>query len=125
MNSNHNRGGMTVNALMQMELIVSAALPAIAIVLLGFGSSQLDKTTLLLIVVASAIVVPLGVLLINYFVQRRIKNRLLELIDVCRNYVGGDRTVRVAVNGEDEFAQLTSTLNMLFDTQADAQKAAI
>jgi ABC-type nitrate/sulfonate/bicarbonate transport system permease component len=57
---------MTVNALMQMELIVSAALPALAVVPLGFVSSQLDKTTLLLIVVASAIVVSLGVLLINY-----------------------------------------------------------
>jgi methyl-accepting chemotaxis protein len=31
----------------------------------------------------------------------------------------------VAVNGEDEFAQLASTLDMLFDTQADTQKAGI
>jgi methyl-accepting chemotaxis protein len=125
MNPDHNRGGMTVNTLMQMELIVSAVLPAIAVVPLGFVSSQLDKTTLLLMVAASAIVVSLGVLFINYFVQCKIKDRLVELINVCRNYVEGDRTVHVTVNGEDEFAQLASTLNMLFDTQTDTQRASI
>jgi methyl-accepting chemotaxis protein len=123
MNPDHNRGGMTVNALMQMELIVSAALPAIAIVLLGFASSQLDKTTLLLMVVAGAIIVSLGVLLVNYFAQRRIKDQLLGLVDACRNYAGGDHTVRVAVNGEDEFAQLASTLNALLGTQGGIQRS--
>src|SRR5579884_2004949 len=118
MNPDHNRGGMTVNALMQMELIVSAALPAIVIVLLGFVSSQLDKTTLLLVVIACAIVVSLGVLLVNYFAQRRIKDRILGLVDVCRSYAGGDSAVRVSVNGEDEFAQLSSALNMFLDAQA-------
>src|SRR5947209_8622715 len=118
MNPDHNRGAMTVNALMQMELIVSAALPAIVIVLLGFVSSQLDKTTLLLVVIACAIVVSLGVLLVNYFAQRRIKDRILGLVDVCRSYAAGDSTVRVSVNGEDEFAQLSSALNMFLDTQA-------
>jgi methyl-accepting chemotaxis protein len=113
---------MTVNALMQMELIVSAALPAIAIVLLGFVSSLLDRTMLLLVVIVCAIIVSLGVLLVNYFVQRRIKDRLLGLVDVCRDYVEGDRTVRVSVNGEDEFAQLSSTLNMLLDTQENVQR---
>ena len=121
MNPDHNRGAMSVNALMQMELIVSAALPAIAIVLLGFVSSLLDRTMLLLVVIVCAIIVSLGVLLVNYFVQRRIKDRLLGLVDVCRGYVEGDRTVRVSVNGEDEFAQLSSTLNMLFVTQGNAQ----
>lgn len=123
MNPDHNRSGMTVNALMQMELIVSAALPAIAIVLLGFASSQLDKTTLLLMVVAGAIVVSLCVLLVNYFAQRRIKDQLLGLVDACRTYAGGDPTVRVAVNGEDEFAQLASTLNALLDTQVGIRSA--
>src|SRR5690242_3637785 len=122
MNPDHNRGAMTVNALMQMELIVSAALPAIAIVLLGFVSSLLDRTMLLLVVIVCAIIVSLGVLLVNYFVQRRIKDRFLGLVDVCRDYVEGDRTVRVSVNGEDEFAQLSSTLNILLDIQGNVQR---
>jgi len=116
MNPDHNRGGMTVNALMQVGSIVSAALPAIAIVLLGFLSPQLDKTTLLFVVIVCAMVVSLVVLGVNYIVQRRIKDRLLGLVDVCRAYVGGDRAVRVSVDGEDEFAQLSSTVNMLLDT---------
>src|SRR2546428_12238191 len=122
MNPDHNRGGMTVNALMQVESIVSAALPAIAIVLLGFVSPQIDKTTLLFVVIVCAMVVSLVVLGVNYLVQRRIKDRLLGLVDVCRDHVGGNRMVRVGVNGEDEFAQLGSTLNMLLDTQGSGQR---
>jgi methyl-accepting chemotaxis protein len=122
MNPDRNRGGMTVNALMQLGLGVSTAIPVIAIAILGFvSSSTLDKTTFLLVVVASAIIVLLGVLVANYLVQRKIKDRLLGLVDVCRDYAGGDRTVRALINGDDEFAMLSMSLNTLLDSQGGAQ----
>ncbi|MBV8695883.1 MAG: HAMP domain-containing protein [Chloroflexi bacterium] len=118
MNPERGPGRMTVNALMQLGLVTSTALPVIFIALLGFTASQLDKTTFLLVVIACAIIVLLGVLIVNYFVQRRIKDRLLGLVDVCRDYNGGDQTVRASVNGDDEFAMLSMSLNTLLDAQS-------
>ena len=121
MNPDRNRGGMTVNALMQVGLIFSAAIPVVLIAILGvFASQRLqnsssDSTTFVLGVVACAIVVLIGVLAVNYFVQRKIKDRLLGLVDICRDYAGGDRTVRAAVTGDDEFAMLAMSLNTLLD----------
>ncbi len=127
MNPDRNRGGMTVNALMQIGLFLSAAIPVIMIAFLGVFASQRiqssgnggDSTTFVLVVVACAIVSLIGILTANYFVQREVKSRLLGLVDVCRDYVSGDRTVRAAVNGDDEFAMLSRNLNALLDGQGN------
>src|SRR5437868_10916806 len=129
MNPDRNRGGMTVNGLMQLGLFLSAAIPVIMIAFLGVFASQRiqssgnngDSTTFVLVVVACAIVALIGVLTINYFVQREVKNRLLGLVDVFRDYAGGDRTVRAMVNGDDEFAMLSMSLNTLLDSQGTSQ----
>ena len=117
MNPDQNRSGWTVNALMQTGTIVSIVISVLTIALLGFASSQLDRNTLILGVLGCAIIVILGVLIVNYLVQRKIKDRILELVDVCRDYAGGDRTMRAPVNGDDGFAMLATSLNMLLDNQ--------
>src|SRR5947199_1066607 len=129
MNPDRNRGGMTVNGLMQLGLFLSAAIPVIMIAFLGVFASQRiqssgnngDSTTFVLVVVACAIVALIGVLTINYFVQREVKDRLLGLVEVCRNYAGGDRTIRAVVSGDDEFAMLSMSLNTLLDNPAVSQ----
>ena len=129
MNPDRNRGGMTVNGLMQLGLVLSAVIPVIMIAFLGVFASQriqssgnnADSTTFVLVVVACAIVALIGVLTVNYFVQREVKSRLLGLVDVCRDYAGGDRTIRAVVNGDDEFAMLSMSLNTLLDNQGTSQ----
>jgi methyl-accepting chemotaxis protein len=125
MNPDRNTGGMTVDALMQTGLIVSTAIPVLAFALLGFASLSLDHTTLVLVIVFCAIVVLLGVLIVNYFVQRRIKERLQGLVDVCRDFAGGDRAVRSLVNGDDDFAMLAMSLNSLLENQASSPGIAL
>src|SRR6266478_6079531 len=121
MNPDRNRGGWTVNLLMQVGLFASATIPVVFIAVLGWYASQRlapsDATSFVLVVVACAIIVLLGVLTINYFIQRQIRDRLLALVDVCRDYGGGDRTIRAPVSGEDEFAMLSMSLNTLLDNQ--------
>src|SRR5436309_2291697 len=100
MNPDRNRGGMTVNALMQIGLFLSAAIPVVIIAFLGVFASQRiqssgnssDSTTFVLVVVA-----------------------------VCRDYVSGDRTVRAMINGDDEFAMLSRNLNALLDSLGNSQ----
>jgi methyl-accepting chemotaxis protein len=117
---------MTVNGLMTAVLIASTAVPVISFALLGIlASLQLDHTTFMLVIIACAIIVLLVVLVINYYVQRKIRDRLLSLVDVCRDYAGGDRAVRAVVNGDDEFAMLSMSLNTLLDGQGSSSSISL
>ncbi|MBE3560886.1 MAG: HAMP domain-containing protein, partial [Ktedonobacteraceae bacterium] len=64
-----------------------------------------------------AAVVVLGIIVVINYMHRNIKERIQSLADVCREYSGVDRTVRAPVNGDDEFAQLSMTINTLLDSQ--------
>src|ERR1051326_305667 len=125
MSPERNKGGMTVDALMQTGLVVSIAIPVVAFALLGFTSLSLDHTTLVLVIVFCAIIVLLGILIVNYFVQRRIKERLQGLVDVCRDYAAGDRSMRAGVNGDDDFALLSMAINTLLENQANSPGATL
>src|SRR5690348_7268290 len=120
MNDN-DRGGMTVSSLMVLGLTASVVIPVIAIIILGIlvkGVS--DQTVVVYMVGVCALIVLLGVLLVNYFVRRRILDRVQGLVDVCRKYAAGDHSVRALVLGDDEFAMLSMSLNSLFDNQGFA-----
>ncbi len=125
MNPDRNRGGMTVSTLLRFGLVASTAIPVAVIAVLGFiATSQLTgsaATTFVLSVVGCAIVVLLAVLSINYVIQRKVQDRLLGLVDVCRDYAGGDRTIRATVSGDDEFSMLSMSLNTLLDSQGATQ----
>jgi twitching motility protein PilJ len=124
MNPDRNSDGMTINALMQIGLVSSVAIPVVLIAILGYFASQRiqsSDSTFVLVVVACAIIVLMGVLAVNYFVQRRIKDRILGLVDICRDYAGGDRSMRATVRGDDEFAMLAMSLNTLLENPSVAQ----
>ncbi len=66
MNPDRNNDGMTINALMQIGLVSSVAIPVILIAILGYFASQRvqsSDSTFVLVVVASAIIVLMGVLI--------------------------------------------------------------
>src|SRR5438067_7941671 len=116
-----NRGGMTVSSLLGIGLTVSVVIPVIAIIVLGiFVKGVTDQTVVVYMVGVFALIVLLGVLLVNYFVRRRILDRVQGLVDICRKYAAGDHSVRALVVGDDEFAMLSMSLNTLFDNQGFA-----
>src|SRR6266481_1508279 len=115
-----DRGGMTVSSLLVMGLTASVTIPVVAIIVLGVLRGVVDQTAFVYAVGLCALVVLLGVLTINYFIRRRIQDRTLGLVDVCRNFAGGDRAVRATVTGDDEFAMLAMSLNTLLDSQGFA-----
>jgi len=120
MNPDRNKGGMTVNALMLTGITASTGIPVLLFALLGFVYVTLKSgstTTFGLVILGCAITALLLVFTINYFVQRRIKDKLLGLNDVCRDYTSGDHSARSAVQGDDEFAMLSNSLNSVLDGQ--------
>jgi methyl-accepting chemotaxis protein len=113
-----DRGGMTVSSLLVMGLTASVVIPVIAIIVLGILIKNVtDQTVVVYMVGVCALIVLLGVLLVNYFVRRRILDRVQGLVDVCRRYAAGDHSIRALVIGDDEFAMLAMSLNTLFDNQ--------
>jgi methyl-accepting chemotaxis protein len=120
-----DRGGMTVSSLLVIGLTISVAIPVIAIIVLGILiRGVVDQTVVVYIVGLFALVVLLGVLSVNYFVRRKIQDRLQALVDVCRRFTAGDRSVRAIVTGDDEFAMLSMSINMLLDSQGFASAGA-
>jgi len=120
-----DRGGMTVSSLLVMGLTASVVIPVIAIIVLGILIKGVtDQTVVVYMVGVIALIVLLGVLLVNYFVRRRILDRVQGLVDVCRKYAAGDHSVRALVVGDDEFAMLSMSLNTLFDNQGFASGGA-
>ncbi|HTI13807.1 MAG TPA: methyl-accepting chemotaxis protein [Dictyobacter sp.] len=119
MNPDQNKSGMTVNSLLNMGLWVSAVVPIFAFVIIAFilTNFNLDHTTFSLAVSGCAVVVVIVVLITNYYMKRNVTGRIASLLNVSREFVGGDRSVRATVNGDDEFAQLSSTLNTVLDNQ--------
>jgi methyl-accepting chemotaxis protein len=115
--NDRNRGGMTISALLMSGLVASVAIPIICLV--AFGLIDYNKsTTSLLIVVGLSVVILFGGIITNYIVRHKIQDRLFNLVDVCRNFVGGDRSIRAVVNGDDELAMLATSLNNLLDSQS-------
>src|SRR5258708_2681412 len=119
-----DRGGMTVSSLLVMGLTASVTIPVVAIIVLGIFRGIVDQTVFVYMVGVCALVVLLGILIVNYVVRRKIQDRLLGLIDVSRNFAAGDRSVRAPVTGDDEFAMLSMSINTLLDSQGFASGGA-
>ena len=119
MNPDRNKG-MTVEALMQMGLIFSTAIPVVAFALLAPLSLKLEASTLMIVIIFCAVFVLAGVVLVNFLVNRKIRERIQGLLEVCRDYAGGDRSVRAIVSGDDDFAMLGMSLNTILDNQGSS-----
>src|SRR5260370_9350394 len=115
MNPDTSKSSMTVNSLMQWGVAISIAVPIILFALLAFISLNADHNAFLYVDTAFAFLALIVVFGVNQWVQRRVRERLASLADVCRDFSSGDRTVRAVVNGDDEVALLSVSLNSLFN----------
>jgi methyl-accepting chemotaxis protein len=120
-----DKGTMTVSSLLVMGLTASVAIPVTAIIVLGILIKGVaDQTVVVYVVGLFALIVLLGVLFVNYFVRRKILDRVQEFVDVTRKFAAGDHSVRAVVTGDDEFALLALSINTLLDSQGFASGGA-
>lgn len=125
MNPDRNNEGMPLDSLLKSSQIALVVIPLVLIALIGIvayqPSARSNPAVILGVVLVGAVITVIGVFITTYYVHHRIKDRLLELNDVCRAYNGGDRSVRAQVNGDDELAQLSMSLNALLADHGGAQ----
>jgi methyl-accepting chemotaxis protein len=122
----NNRDSTTVSSLMLWETIGSVGIPIISLIVAGiiFSVSN-DRNFGLYALAGLAVLILVTVIPLNTAIQRMIRERMSALADVCRDYVGGDQTVRAMISGEDEFGGLAASLNMLLDNQSGASASAL
>jgi len=125
MNPDRSNGGMTLDSLLRSSQIALVAIPLVLIALIGIVAyqqpSHSNPAVILGVVLVGAVITVVGVLITTYYLHRRIKDRLLELNDICRSYNSGDRSIRAHVNGDDELAQFALSLNRVLEDQGGAQ----
>ena len=111
----------TVKLFIQLAMGATTIAPILALLLLGIVAAALlgggAATLLVLLMLGGIITVIVATLLIHRTVQQRTRNQFLAIVDVCRDYAGGNRTVRAQVAGDDDFALLAMALNTLLDSQ--------
>lgn len=109
-------------------LIVATALPALLLFALGIVAtragditSALPPETLLWgATFGLALLAALAVAALSLRMRAVVRTYTLEVAETCRQAASGDRSVRLPVAGEDEFAVLASAVNGLIETSSGA-----
>jgi methyl-accepting chemotaxis protein len=104
---------------MLWETIGSVGIPILSLIVAGIIFT-LASPFALYVLAGLAVLILVVVVPLNVSIQRNIRERMSGLADVCRDYVGGDPTVRAVISGDDEFGGLAASLNMLLDNQSGA-----
>jgi methyl-accepting chemotaxis protein len=91
--------------------------PAAAILVAAAAGSTVNYQPIFFIleVLTCAIAVFFSERSIILKMQNEMDEQLIDLINACREFIKGNRQIRVSMPGDDQLAQLASTLNSLFD----------
>ena len=110
---------LTRKQLMQLELVIASVVPAAAILVVAVGGTavQFNWFFFTLDVLTCAIAVFFSERSIILKMQHTMDEQLADLITACREFIKGNKHIRVSMPGDDQLAQLASTLNRLFDYQ--------
>ena len=103
--------------LMQLELLIASVVPTAAILVVGVAGTAVNFNWFFvtLDVLTCAIAVFFGERSIILRMQHAMDEQLNDLITACHAFIKGNTEMRVSIPGDDQLAQLASTLNSLFD----------
>jgi hypothetical protein len=115
-----NVGSLTLQPLMQLELLVASLLPAAAILFVGaIGTRMITPTDVEPFVLAflfCALAIFGGEFVLISTMQRATKGQLADLTTVCQAYLAGNKEKRVPIHGDHELTTtLAHALNSLLD----------
>jgi methyl-accepting chemotaxis protein len=130
MNPDSGRG-MSLALRMRWTMLAAAIIPAVMVLILGVWEVQRLNTLLsasdqLAIWIATftcAILSMLVVMYLGYRIQRQIHERCLALVEVCKGGTEGDQAIRAEVIGDDAFAMLAASINLLLERSPNAAES--
>src|SRR5260370_9941403 len=102
---------------MQLELLIASVVPTAAILIVGVAGTAVNFNWFFvtLDVLTCAIAVFFGERSIILRMQHAMDEQLNDLITACLEFIKGNTEIRVSMPGDDQLAQLASTLNSVFD----------
>ena len=111
---------MTLQPLMQLELLIASLLPVTGIFLVIVVGTKLIVPNLLVPFIAFSIVCAIAIFFAEFalisLMQRAIKEQFSDLIAICQAYMAGNKESRAIVYGDTELTTiLAQTLNALLD----------
>lgn len=118
--------GMSLASRMRWMMLAAAAIPAVLILALGMLVVQRvdlrpDEQGSVWIGTLTCAILAMGVVAyLGYRIQRQVHERCLALVEVCKEVVDGDRSVRAEVLGDDAFAMLAASINSLLESSPNA-----
>ncbi len=124
MNPDSGRG-MSLALRIRSMLLAAAIIPAAMVVMLGgwevqrLAPNSPDQLPTWIATLACAVISLLVVMYLGYRIQRRIQERCLALVEVCKGGAESDRSLRAEVVGDDAFALLAASVNSLLETSTN------
>ena len=126
MNPDQNRNGSALNGPFTLGMMLSLLVPVVLFIILAFivltGSAGGSVPLLAFLFSALSAI---AIIAANLYMQRKVKNCLLGLAEVCRDFANGDRSVRAAISDDRELFQLSSALNSILDNQSSLPSVAM
>jgi methyl-accepting chemotaxis protein len=127
MSPDSGRSRASFGAQFSSALTFSVLLPVLALLGLAGGVWYLEKVQISTLtttqeiffggVIGAAVLVGLISSLLWNRTRARIRNELTQIAEACRASIGGATSVRVPVNGSDEFTKLAGSVNMLLENR--------
>jgi methyl-accepting chemotaxis protein len=126
MNPDQNKNGSALNGPFTLGLIASAVVPVVLFIVIAFADvNPVNGITIPTLAFLFCVISAIAIIAANFYVQRKVKNCLLGLAEVCRDFANGDRSVRAVVSDDRELFQLSSALNSILDNQSSSPSVAM
>lgn len=115
---------LRLSQLIKIEYMIAGLLPAAAMLIIAVVGTQqmadIEAVIFTIVVIFCALLVFLGEWVVFHRLQRAMKMKVIDLTAACHEFLKGDKTQRIFIQGNDEISILAGAMNMVMDQQQES-----